>query len=54
MLDVFQMLDRLYEMLNENNPELAKRTKRQLKPPEVSSIGSTRTAWTNFQACCEE
>lgn len=48
------MLDRLYEKLNEFNPELATRTKKQLKPPEVSSIGSTRTAWTNFQACCEE
>ncbi|CAE7871391.1 eif-2beta [Symbiodinium sp. KB8] len=48
------MLDRLYEKLNEFNPELATRTKKQLKPPEVSSIGSTRTAWTNFQACCED
>ena len=43
---------RVYSKLLENNPELLGREKKRLKPPQVSRVGTTRTAWTNFKDIC--
>lgn len=47
-----EMLDRVFVLLHENNPELLGREKRKLKPPQVSRVGTTRTAWTNYSDIC--
>jgi len=47
-----EMLSRVYAQLLENNPELLGREKKRLKPPQVSRVGTTRTAWTNFKDIC--
>jgi translation initiation factor 2 subunit 2 len=46
------MLERIYALLNANNPELIGRERKKLKPPAVSRVGTTRTAWTNFREIC--
>jgi translation initiation factor 2 beta subunit (eIF-2beta)/eIF-5 len=47
-----EMLSRIFGLLHENNPELLGREKKRLKPPQVSRVGTTRTAWTNFKDIC--
>jgi len=47
-----EMLSKVYVQLTENNPELLGREKKRLKPPQVSRVGTTRTAWTNFKDIC--
>ncbi len=49
-----QMLKRLYEKLQESNPELCgDRAKARIKPPKVSRLGTTRSSWENFTICCK-
>ncbi len=48
-----EMLARVFTLLHENNPELMGRERRKLKPPQVSRVGTTRTAWTNFKDICK-
>ena len=44
-----QMLNRVYESLHARNPGLMDRARTKIAPPQVSRVGSTRTAWTNFK-----
>jgi translation initiation factor 2 subunit 2 len=46
------MLQNLYNTIYINNPELTERAKRKLQPPQVSRVGTTRSAWTNFRENC--
>ncbi len=47
-----QMLSRVYTLLHTNNPELIVRTRVTLPPPEICRVGSTRSAWVNFDETC--
>lgn len=47
------MLDRVYEQIHANNPELTDRKKFKMKPPQVMRVGSTRTCWVNFTEICK-
>lgn len=48
------MLAAVFKILHERNPELGDRRKKILAPPQVSRVGSTRSAWINFQANCTQ
>lgn len=48
-----QMLEKAYNEVMRNNPQLTTKTTKKLKPPQVSRVGTTRTAWTNFGEICD-
>jgi len=50
-----ELLDRVFQMLSENNPDLAKSKKKsiQIKPPEVLREGTKKTVWANYQEICD-
>ncbi|CEM37175.1 unnamed protein product [Vitrella brassicaformis CCMP3155] len=47
------LLSRLYERINESNPELGQRKRYTLKPPQVVRVGSKKVAWINFAEICK-
>lgn len=47
------MLNRVYESLHARNPGLMERGRTKITPPNLSRVGSTRTAWTNFKKICD-
>lgn len=47
------MLERAYELIHAQNPELTRHTRKKLKPPKVMRVGTTRTAWVNFVEICD-
>ncbi len=49
-----EMLDSIYAQLYAANPALAgTRVRTKVKSPKVDRIGTTRTGWSNYAACCE-
>jgi translation initiation factor 2 subunit 2 len=50
-----ELLERVFQMLSENNPDLAKSKKKsiQIKPPEVLREGTKKTVWANYQEICD-
>lgn len=47
-----QLLERVYDQLRVNNPELADRKRHTMKPPQVFRLGTTKTCWSNFMEIC--
>ena len=47
-----QMLDRVYEKIQDNNPEIAVAKKYSMPIPQVARIGTTKTCWINFVDHC--
>ena len=47
-----EMLSRAYAQLHQHRPELAERTKKKIRPPQLMRVGTTRTAWVNFKQMC--
>ena len=43
-----QMLDRIMDMLNANNPELMEKRRHTMKPPQLMRVGTKKTLWVNF------
>jgi translation initiation factor 2 subunit 2 len=48
-----QMLNRLYEFVEDKCPTLGVAKKQVLKPPQVVRVGSKRVAWVNFAEICQ-
>jgi translation initiation factor 2 subunit 2 len=47
----FELLDKVVEVLQTNNPALVEKKKRNIKPPVVT-MTSKKTCWVNFQEIC--
>lgn len=47
-----ELLDRLVQLLQANNPELVEKKRRIIKPPQLSLLSSKKTLWINFQEIC--
>lgn len=48
-----ELVERIFGMLLENNPELAKSKRKPMKPPQVFREGTKKTVWANFQEICK-
>uniref|UniRef100_A0A6A7G5V8 Eukaryotic translation initiation factor 2 subunit 2 n=1 Tax=Hirondellea gigas TaxID=1518452 RepID=A0A6A7G5V8_9CRUS len=48
-----QMLDRIFTLLKENNPNLQNRRAYKMVPPQLGFIGSKKTMWSNFEEMCK-
>jgi translation initiation factor 2 subunit 2 len=49
-----QLLDRVFGILRENNPELAGEKRRTImKPPQVLREGTKKTVFANFTDLCK-
>lgn len=47
-----ELLDRVVDLLQTNNPALVQKTKRNIKPPQLTLLSSKKTLWINFQEIC--
>jgi translation initiation factor 2 subunit 2 len=47
-----ELLERVVEMLQMNNPALVEKKKRNIKPPQLQPLTSKKTLWVNFQEIC--
>ena len=47
-----KLLDRIYELLRENNPDYIGIDKHVIKKPKVVKVSAKKTAWINFQDIC--
>jgi translation initiation factor 2 subunit 2 len=47
-----ELLDRVVDLLQTNNPALVQKTKRNIKPPQLTLLSSKKTLWVNFQEIC--
>mmetsp|Transcript_126506 Transcript_126506/g.188782 ORF Transcript_126506/g.188782 Transcript_126506/m.188782 type:complete len:228 (+) Transcript_126506:50-733(+) len=47
-----QLLDRIVDILQTNNPSLVEKKKRNIKPPQLQVMSSKKTLWVNFQEIC--
>jgi translation initiation factor 2 subunit 2 len=47
-----EMLDRIVDLLQTNNPALVEKKKRNIKPPQLQLMSSKKTLWVNFQEIC--
>ncbi|CAD8190240.1 unnamed protein product [Paramecium octaurelia] len=45
-------LERIIQLLKENNPSLATQTNIQLEKPQIDKLGTKKTLWKNFEAIC--
>lgn len=43
-----EMLDRVFRILREKNPNLSQRKAHRLPPPDLDRIGTKKTMWSNF------
>ena len=48
-----EMLDRVFERLQSNNPELMHKKRYKLKPPQIMRIGTRKCMWHNYPDICE-
>ena len=47
-----ELLDRIIKILHEHNPELVEKKRRNMKPPQLTRVGTKKTLWVNFQEIC--
>jgi len=47
-----ELLDRIFSLLRERNPNLAERKRYVLPPPQLVRVGTRKTMWSNFQQIC--
>jgi len=48
-----KLLERVYEKLRANNPDLVDKKKALLRPPAVEQLGTNRIIWKNFSEICK-
>ncbi|KAL3924943.1 MAG: hypothetical protein SGILL_000733 [Bacillariaceae sp.] len=46
------LLNRVVDLLQTNNPNLIDKKKRNIKPPQLTLLSSKKTLWINFQEIC--
>jgi len=46
------LLDRVVNILHSNNPDLIEKKRRNMKPPQLTRVGTKKTLWVNFQEIC--
>jgi translation initiation factor 2 subunit 2 len=46
------LLDRIVAILHSQNPDLIEKKRRNMKPPQLTRIGTKKTLWINFQEIC--
>ena len=47
-----ELLDRVINKLHSNNPDLIEKKRRNMKPPQLTRVGTKKTLWVNFQEIC--
>jgi translation initiation factor 2 subunit 2 len=47
------LLNRVVDIIHQNNPELTDRRRATMKPPQLMRVGTKKTLWTNFQEICK-
>uniref|UniRef100_A0A7R9WNC3 Translation initiation factor IF2/IF5 domain-containing protein n=1 Tax=Craspedostauros australis TaxID=1486917 RepID=A0A7R9WNC3_9STRA len=47
-----ELLDKVVDLLQVNNPALVEKKKRNIKPPQLTLLSSKKTLWINFQEIC--
>jgi translation initiation factor 2 subunit 2 len=47
-----ELLDKIVDLLQTNNPALVEKKKRNIKPPQLTLLSSKKTLWVNFQEIC--
>jgi len=47
-----ELLERVVDLLQTNNPELVDKKRRNIKPPQLTLMSSKKTLWVNFQEIC--
>mmetsp|Transcript_20295 Transcript_20295/g.28934 ORF Transcript_20295/g.28934 Transcript_20295/m.28934 type:complete len:239 (-) Transcript_20295:1464-2180(-) len=47
-----ELLDRIVRILHEHNPDLVDKKRRNMKPPQLTRVGTKKTLWVNFQEIC--
>jgi translation initiation factor 2 subunit 2 len=47
-----ELLDRVVDLLQANNPDLVEKKRRNIKPPQLTLLSSKKTLWINFQEIC--
>jgi translation initiation factor 2 subunit 2 len=47
-----ELLERVYNQLRANNPDLIQRKRHVMKPPQIMRIGTSKTLWVNFPDIC--
>jgi len=47
-----ELLDRVIDLIHSNNPDLIEKKRRNMKPPQLTRVGTKKTLWVNFQEIC--
>ncbi len=47
-----ELLNKIVDLLQTNNPALVEKKKRNIKPPQLQLMSSKKTLWVNFQEIC--
>lgn len=47
-----ELLDRVVDLLQANNPDLVEKKRTRIKPPQLQMISSRKTLWVNYQEIC--
>lgn len=47
-----ELLERVVELLQVNNPDLVEKKRTRIKPPQLQLLSSKKTLWVNFQEIC--
>mmetsp|Transcript_44526 Transcript_44526/g.129465 ORF Transcript_44526/g.129465 Transcript_44526/m.129465 type:complete len:229 (+) Transcript_44526:95-781(+) len=47
-----ELLNKIVDLLQTNNPALVEKKKRNIKPPQLQLLSSKKTLWVNFQEIC--
>ena len=48
-----ELLNRVVDIIHQNNPELTDRRRATMKPPQLMRVGTKKTLWTNFPEICK-
>jgi len=51
--DYEEMLDKIINILNANNPDLIDKKRYTMKPPQLMRVGTKKTLWVNYQEICK-
>ena len=46
------MLERMFRLLREKNPNLATKKRHTMAPPQLARVGTRKTMWSNFPQIC--
>jgi len=47
-----ELLERVVDLLQTNNPDLVEKKRTRIKPPQLQMLSSKKTLWVNFQEIC--